>query len=334
MHARAIHIRSTALVFLGILAFAACRAGPQPQPSITEIPEATIPITVDMSEITVENYPVVDGSTSTIPLDTRIACHLLELKCAWMEMFDGTKLYMPDVTDLDETSFGSIFPPINHSGTHGSYVNLINGDSDLIFVARPPSQDELDLADSLGVDLVSHPIALDAFVFIVNKENPVDSLTLRQIQGIYTSAITTWDEVGGEEAPITPYQRNDNSGSQELMKSLVMKGLTMISAPDMMLPTMMAPINAISDDVLGIGYSVYFYEQFMAPNQKLKLLGVEGIVPNYKTIQSREYPLTTEVYAVVRTDLPEDSLAMRLRDWVLTEEGQAEVTESGYVALR
>ena len=287
-----------------------------------------------MSEITVENYPIVDGSTSTIPLDTRIACHLLELKCDWIEMLDGTKLFLPDVESLDETPFDDIFPPINHSGTHGSYVNLINGDSDLIFVARSPSQDELDLADSLGVELESYPIALDAFVFIVNKENPVATLTIRQIQGIYTGAITTWGEVGGLGTPITPYQRNDNSGSQELMKSLVMKGLTMIGAPEMMLPTMMAPINAISDDVLGIGYSVYFYEQFMAPNEKLKFLGIEGVIPGYKTIQSQKYPLTTEVYAVIRADQPENSWAIKMKDWVMTDAGQVEVAESGYVALR
>lgn len=72
----------------------------------------------------------------------------------------------------------------------------------------------------------------------------------------------------------------------------------------------------------------------MAPNQKLKLCGVDGVHPNYETIQRREYPLTTEVYAVVRADLAQESLAYRLQNWVLTGDGQDVVTESGYVALR
>jgi phosphate transport system substrate-binding protein len=61
---------------------------------------------------------------------------------------------------------------------------------------------------------------------------------------------------------------------------------------------------------------------------------VEGVIPDYKSIQSRSYPYTTEVYAVVRTDQPHDSLAYLIRDWVLTADGQATVTKSGYVPLR
>jgi len=183
------------------------------------------------------------------------------------------------------------------------------------------------------VKLVAEPIALDAFVFILNIENPIDNLTLEQIQEIYMGRITKWDEVGGLDSLITPYQRNDNSGSQELMKSLVMLDFPMINAPEMMLPSMMAPINAISNDPDGIGYSVYFYEQFMAPNESLKLCGVNGVVPSFETIQARIYPFTTEVYSVIRADLPTDSIAFRLRNWVLSTEGQAVVAESGYVPL-
>ena len=113
-----------------------------------------------------------------------------------------------------------------------------------------------------------------------------------------------------------------------------MKDLKMINAPDMMLPTMMAPINAISDDQDGIGYSVFFYEQSMAPNELLKLIVVDGVVPSFETIQSRKYPFTTEVYAVIRDDTPSNRLAYRLRDWLLTQEGQTVVSESGYVPLR
>ena len=69
-------------------------------------------------------------------------------------------------------------------------------------------------------------------------------------------------------------------------------------------------------------------------NEKLKLLGIEGVIPGNKTIQSKEYPLTTEVYAVIRADQPENTWAVKMRDWVMTDAGQVEVAESGYVALR
>jgi phosphate transport system substrate-binding protein len=329
MNAKVLKVRYLIISLIGVLSMLSCQLFTGISPSATEAPVATIPSAVDLSDLTAQNYPRVDGSTSAYPLEMRIACELLAFKCEWVEWFDGTQMLVPDTANS-----GREFPTIQHNGTHAAYVNLINGDADLILVARSPSPDELDLADSKRVELDVRPIALDAFVFILNIENSVDSLTIRQIQGIYTGAITDWKQVGGDDAVINPYQRNDNSGSQELMKSLVMNDLTMISAPEMMLPSMLAPINAISDDALGIGYSVYFYEQFMAPNQKLKLCGVEGVIPDYKSIQSRSYPYTTEVYAVMRTDQPPDSLAYLLRDWVLTADGQATVAESGYVPLR
>jgi phosphate transport system substrate-binding protein len=97
---------------------------------------------------------------------------------------------------------------------------------------------------------------------------------------------------------------------------------------------MMGPINAISDDPQGIGYSVYFYATNMLPDENVRLLGLNGIIPTSATIADRTYPLVTGVYAVVRTDTPTDSTAVMLRDWLFTESGQQVIKESGYVPIR
>jgi len=127
------------------------------------------------------------------------------------------------------------------------------------------------------------------------------------------------------------FQRDEQSGSQQLTKELVMKEMHMIDAPLMILLKMIAPFYAISDDPLGIGYSVYYYEEYMAPNELVKLISVDGIKPDPETIQTRRYPFTTEVYAVVRADLLPTSTAIHLRDWLLIPEGQDLIEESGYV---
>jgi ABC-type phosphate transport system substrate-binding protein len=170
---------------------------------------------------------------------------------------------------------------------------------------------------------------------------------LDTLRGIYSGKITTWGEAGSTLAPddaIHTYQRNRNSGSQELMDKLVMRGTPMIDSPDMILETMMGPIHAIGGDPLmgvsdegdplGIGYSVYFYAGFIFPHENLKIIGVDGVLPSADTIASGAYPLATEVYAVVRDSMPRTSNAVLLRDWLLTEEGQAVIEESGYVSLR
>jgi phosphate transport system substrate-binding protein len=117
------------------------------------------------------------------------------------------------------------------------------------------------------------------------------------------------------------------------MLSLVMKGLPMIDAPNLVLMKMIAPFYAISEDRLGIGYSVYYYEENIAPAEKIKLLAVDGVKPEYDSIQSRQYPFTTGVYTVVRADSPPTHVAGRLRDWLLTKVGQEVVERSGYVSV-
>jgi phosphate transport system substrate-binding protein len=245
-------------------------------------------------------------------------------------MFDETFRAWPSF-DSDPEIAEFILDTIVHNGTHSAYVNLIDNNADVIIVAREASEDELNYADNLGIELSTASIALDAFVFIANINNPVNSLTVKEIQDIYTGNITNWNEVGGPEAEISPYQRNPNSGSQELMKSLVMKDLQMMEWPGMILVGMMGPIYMITHDRNGIGYTVYFFEQFMAPNDSLKLLGVNGVVPGYNTLQNGDYIYTTEVYSVIRSDLDTAETAYKLYRWLTTEEGQDVVEESGYI---
>jgi phosphate transport system substrate-binding protein len=309
------------------------------QPSSTEVvitpSEAYTPgPTPDLSNIA-QNYPRVDGSTSTHPLQVLTACKLLYVECTWTTpslLFSTERGIGPDLT-ANLTINGEIVLNIFHSGTHQAYVNLIQNNTDLILVARLPSEDELEQASQAGVTLDVHPIALDAFVFLAHKDNRVPSLALDQIQDIYSGKITDWSELGGT-GEIRAYQRDQNSGSQELMEDLVMKGVPMVEAPDMILMSMMGPINAIHDDPLGIGYSVFYYATFMLPDENVKLLGVEGVTPTSETIASRAYPLVTEVYAVVRGDMPAGSPAVMLRDWFLTNAGQETIAESGYVRIR
>jgi phosphate transport system substrate-binding protein len=217
--------------------------------------------------------------------------------------------------------------------TSDAYLNLINRRVDLVFSARLPSNEELRLAGELGVELDARPVALDAFVFLRSGENPVTSLTIEQLRDIYSGRIVNWREVGGLDAPIRPYQRPRNSGSQALMQTMVMKGRAMTAAPDLLIGThMSSPFLALDRDVHGIGYSVYYYQEFMSPYMaSIKAIAVEGVLPSPDSIRSRRYPFPTEVYVVVRRDLLPEHPAYRLRDWLLGPTGQAVVEESGYV---
>lgn len=256
----------------------------------------------------VEDYPRIDGSTATLPLAE-----------AFKANFTGT-----DIKDVEVT----------HSKTHNAYMNLINGDTDLILVTYP-SEDEQKLAQEKNVELEIVPIVKEAFVFFVNKENVVDNLTLEQVQDIYSGKIKNWKNVGGENKKIIAFQRPENSGSQSGMLSLVMKGKKMMEPEKETIAQSMADIvDVISDYDNGkqaIGYSYYYYATTMYSSNTMKLLSINGIAPTYENIQTGLYDIQTAYYAVIRKNEPENSDTRKLLDLMKSERGQNVAKEAGYV---
>lgn len=255
-----------------------------------------------------ENYPKVDGSTATLPLAE-----------AFKANFTGI-----DISEVE----------VEHSKTHNAYVNLINGNADLILVTYP-SEDEQKLAKDNNVELEIVPIVKEAFVFFVNKENPVENLTLSQIQNIYSGKTKNWKDVGGDDSKIVAYQRPENSGSQSGMLELVMKNVKMMRPTTETVSQSMADIiDVISDYDNGknaIGYSYYYYATTMYTNDTMKLLSVNGIKPTYENIQTGLYDIQTAYYAVIRKDESENSNARKLLNAMKSSRGQNVAKEAGYV---
>jgi phosphate transport system substrate-binding protein len=118
------------------------------------------------------------------------------------------------------------------------------------------------------------------------------------------------------------------------MKALLMKGLEFPKAQRRLIQhSMSGPYLALTKDEQGLAYSVYYYEHFMSGSPNTKTIAVDGVAPTYETIRSREYPYTTEVYIVTHAGLKKRSPIAKFRGWLLSEEGQAVVRESGYVPL-
>lgn len=263
---------------------------------------------------TEEDYPRVDASLATQPLVDALT-----------ENFIGKEI------ELDYTN------------THPGYVKLINGEADLIVVTEP-SEEELSLAKEKGVELEVIPVVKEGFVFYVNGDNPVDSLTLDQIQDIYSGKIKNWKEVGGEDAKIRAFQRPTNSGSQTGMLSLVMKGKKLMEAEkEDMIETMVDIVNLVSDYDNGrnsIGYSYYYYATTMYEDidssvvDGIKFLAVDGVEPSYDTIKDESYPIETAYYIVINKDTEKDSNTRKLVDAMLSDRGQKVAKEAGYVPVK
>lgn len=90
-----------------------------------------------------------------------------------------------------------------------------------VFFGAQPSAWQVEEAAKQGVEFCLTPVAREAFVFLVSRENPVETLTVGQIQDIYQKKIKNWENLGGMDEQIMPFQRPENSGSQTIMQKVM-----------------------------------------------------------------------------------------------------------------
>ena len=240
----------------------------------------------------------------------------------------------------DNTSEG--YGSVTCSGTVNAYERLITGRTDLIFAAAP-SQEQLEMARRAAKELHLTPIGREAFVFFVNSRNPVEGLTVEQIQGIYTGQITNWNQVGGKNQPIRPFQRLKNSGSQSALLRL-MGGLPLIDPEK---EDRVGGMGGIIQQVASyrnyknsIGFSFRFYASEMAANDQIRLLALDGVFPTKESIRDGSYPISDSFFAITAAPIgapdPRESNPKlnAFLDWILSEQGQQIVEDSGYVSIR
>nr|WP_326125663.1 substrate-binding domain-containing protein [uncultured Oscillibacter sp.] len=292
-----------------LLSLAACGGTPeqpQPQPDPVETQQ------VEQFVFTRENFPRLNGSTAMVPLGQAIASVLL----------GETREETADLTKFSRTT--------------QSYRELMNGQADLLISGAPPEGIYAE-KEELGFEWELSTFAVDGLVFIVNADNPVDSLTTEQIQKIYTGEITNWSEVGGRDEDIVPFQRNEEAGSQTAMKKLVMGDIPLMEAPKEYVSGAMGDLVEVvasyNDSAAAIGYTVYYYAHDMKMADGLKIIAVDGVQPNAETIRSRAYPFINDSYVVIAAGLADDVPAKVLYNWILSEEGQRLVAREGYVSV-
>ena len=285
-------------------------------------------------------WPKTDCSTSTRPVRDLVAYKLLGVPYKWeVDWLSGTSyIIMPDFWTESSFSLDDYNAKNLCSGTHGAYTNLIEGKTDVIIASRDISRNEKVTAESLGVELETAPLAIDALVFIVNPKNPVKNLTTDQVRKIYTGEITNWKEVGGVDHAITPYIRDADSGSQEKMETLVMNGFTMIDGtymPEIIGSQMISPYAQIEYDEYGIGYTPFFYCTAMVRDlMKVNMLSIDGVPPSKESLRGNRYPFVSSIYAAVRKSENHESMAYKLYQFLFTEKGADMIDESGYIAIR
>ena len=268
-------------------------------------------VRIDSSLKLTEDLPVLDGAAALVPVYAAIIDNVYPV---------GSVTFLGG-TFSDDNFYGENFAEdskMQYKNTVLGYQAIVDGTTDILFCAAP-SDEQIQYAEDNGVELIYVPIGLEAFVFFVNENNPVDGLTVEQIRGIYAGDYTNWAQVGGADRVINPVTRLPGSGSQSAMEAFMGDRTIGVKSP--------LAITGAS-----IGFSFRYYLDGIVGNKAVKMLALNGVDPSPENIQNGTYPVVVPFYAIYRADNPNPNIVV-LIDWLLSEEGQRLIAESGYVGI-
>jgi phosphate transport system substrate-binding protein len=271
----------------------------------------------------------VSGNLNSVGSDT-----LNNLMTLWAESF---RKHYPNVKIQIEGKGSGTAPPA-----------LIEGTAQFGPMSRKMKGSEQDkFEDKFGFEPFRLDVAIDCLAVYVNKDNPIKSLSLPEVDAIFSStrksgyprAINSWGQVGlegdWERRPISLYGRNSASGTYGYFKSnALFKGDYRNTVKEQ--PGSASVVQGVTVDRFAIGYSGIGYRTSGVRAIPLsKTAGGRAYEPNYPNALSGKYPLARSlyIYTVKHPNKPLDPLRLEFLKFVLSKQGQEIVIKDGYLPL-
>jgi len=221
---------------------------------------------------------------------------------------------------------------VTGGGSGTGIAALINGTTDIAMSSRPIKDEEKEqLRRNHPEGPVELSVARDGITFYVHESNPVDSLTVAQLRAIYQGDITNWKDVGGKDAPIVAYSRENSSGTYVFVKDEVLGGED-FTVRAQTLPGTAAVVHAVSLELNGIGYGGAAFARGVRELKVKKDAQAEPVAPTAENIRTGTYPLARELFFY----LPREATGptRTFLDYVLSPEGQKVVIDVGYFPVK
>ncbi|WP_305045987.1 PstS family phosphate ABC transporter substrate-binding protein [Geoalkalibacter sp.] len=271
----------------------------------------------------------VSGNLNSIGSDT-----LNNLLTFWAE---GFRRSYPNVNIQIEGKGSSTAPPA-----------LIEGTAQIGPMSRAMKKEEIEkFEERHGYRPTEIAVALDSLAVYVNKDNPIESLSLPQVDAIFSKTrlgglaedIQTWGQVGltGDLAsrPISIYGRNSASGTYGFFKEVALfKGDFKPIVKEQ--PGSASVVLSVTEDKAGIGYSGIGYRTSgVKPIALAKKDGETAYEPSYENVLSGKYPLGRALYLYIakKPGEPLSPLVKEFIKFILSKEGQEIVVKDGYLPL-
>lgn len=209
---------------------------------------------------------------------------------------------------------------------------LINGTTDICNSSRPMKPAERaklqERYATLGIEIKS---AKDGLSVYVNEANSVKEISMDNLRDVYLGKITNWKQLGGSDAKIIVYGRENNSGTYTFFKDHVLGGADYVAGMQSM-PGTAAVVNAVAKDPNGIGYGGMAYAKGIRIIGVKKTANSPAISPSAETVGNGTYPLSRFLF--MYTSKRPSGAVKEYIDWILSPEGQAIATQVGYFPAR
>jgi phosphate transport system substrate-binding protein len=222
---------------------------------------------------------------------------------------------------------------VTGGGSGTGIAALLNGTTDICASSRSLGQKEIDLANSKNINPTELIIGMDGLAVMVNKNGPVDSLTLDQLRQIYIGEITNWSVLGGPDQEITLLSRESNSGTHVYFKEHVLNKSDFASRA-LLMPSTATIAQEVMNNTYAIGYGGVAY----ALNSDVKIVAIKkdadapSVLPTDEAVSNGIYPIARPLFLYVNGS--PQGLIQQFIDFCLTPEGQKIVLNTGYVPIK
>ncbi len=221
---------------------------------------------------------------------------------------------------------------VTGGGTGTGFAALQNQQTDLCNASRKIRPKEIETCiKAFGRRPTEYKVALDGLSVYVHASNPIQELSLPQIEAIFTGKIRNWKELGGPDARIILYSRENNSGTYEFFKEHVLQGKDFAPEAQTM-PGTAAVLHAVARERHGIGYGGAAYGVGARHLNIRKTPDSPAVEPTEENVLNGSYPISRYLYIYVNPALDKGAVAEYLR-WIRSDAGQAVVKEMGYYPL-
>lgn len=252
---------------------------------------------------------------------------------------DGSSTVAPIMEGIVEEYAGAqpdVQVTVGTSGTGGGFEKFIQGETDFSNASRPIKEEEAASLEEAGVEYTEFQLAFDGLSVVVSQENDwVEDLTVEDLKKLWIEDGTSkkWSDINPEwpDEEVVFYAPGTDSGTFDYFNEVILEDEDLVSSATLSEDDNTL-VQGIQADPNAIGFFGYAY--YVANQDTLKVVSIDGVEPNNDTIESGEYsPLSRPLFTYANNAaLTENEAAYDFMKYTLENAG-AMAEAVGYVAL-